>query len=150
MKVMDEDTIQETLQMVGKMNGLVKELLLATSRLHAALSGRDVNASARAMDLRQGILENATRLREQLSENLDSFWRGVSLPEKIAAVLEENRKTLVLVHEMEKECMTVASGYRDEIKDQLGQVRAVKKMKVYHEGGGNRQTGPPRLIRKKV
>ena len=150
MKATDEAAIRETLQMVDRMNALVKELLSATNRLRTALSGRDVDGSTRAMDLRQEILENATRLREHISENLDSFWRGASVPGKIAAVLEENRKTLALVHEMEKECMALASGYRDEIKDQLGQVRAVRRMKVYKEGGVKGRTGPPKLIKKKV
>jgi hypothetical protein len=145
-----EEHIQETLRLLGKMNGLAKELLLVTNRLRDALNGRNVEASARAMDLRQGILGNAGQLREQISRNLDSVWKGVPLPQKIVSVLEESRETLELVHKLEKECMTLASGCRDEIKDQLGQVRAVRKMKVSYGGGGKRRSTSPKLIKKRV
>ncbi|MBI4774886.1 MAG: hypothetical protein HY788_12035 [Deltaproteobacteria bacterium] len=150
MKGRNEGAIQETLELAGKMNGLVRELLSLTERLKAALSAQDLNASAEALDLRQGILDSAANLRELISGKLDSSYDGVPLPEEIAAVLEDNRRTLQNVHEMEAECMALASGYRDEIKDRLGQVRAVRKMKVYNKGGGQGRTAAAKLFKKKV
>jgi len=150
MKDRNEETIQEIQGLVGKMNGLVKDLLSVTRRLHAALSGQDLHASAKALDLRQGILDDATSLREFMSGKLDLFDESDPLPEKIAAVLEENRRTLQSVHEMEVECMALASGCRDEIKDRLGQVRAIRKMTVYDKRGGQTRTSAPRLFKKKV
>jgi len=150
MKIIDEDRIQETLELAGKMNGLARELLAVTRRLHSALSGKDLDASAKALDLRQGILDSAEPLREHISGNLDAFDGVDSMPEKLAAVLEDNQQTLRSVHEMEIECLALASGYRDEIKDRLGQVRAVRKMRVYNKGGGQRRSVAPKLFKKEV